>query len=376
MKSALVVTILAVMFGGLMDWPTAAAAPPEYDVVVLDPPYVQTAGTHAADLDEFGNAIGWASCEQGKTNFFFNRADNSYQEICRGQDLIVRRMNNLGELVGDENRDAYYWSSPSADPQLLAPPPGDTGVFPYEINDLGVVAGVSFADWPDNWYDQPVVWAAGQPGGASAPVALPAPPGAEEAHAAVIANPDAAGVMTVAGWAVDIDFATMVGTKQVIKWEVAFDDEGQLCVLTGPTYLDTLDPTGSIDVEGMNTMGDIVGQSGEQAMAVPVGGAMLALPRLKSGGRTANVGWAHALNDNRDVVGLQTFIVRKKYNPRAVLWPGGKKPVDLNTRVALGNGATLLGAKAINNSGCILARAEFTNPAPGTQGACLLIPRE
>lgn len=333
----------------------------EYALVVLAPPDITIAASHATDLNEFGNVVGCYTDSSNQCHgFHYNLAENTF--LLFGAGVQVHGLNNLGAMVGvDKNTgQGLFWRSPAdQNPVVLSPLPGHYATHGIRINDTGLMIGNSQGDG----LPAVVAWTVDGEGVVSSPVELPFPNGDVRGSAVDLSEADSNGASLVAGYSGTLN----VFPQTAVAWEVGID--GGPLLLSGPTDLGSLGGTPSAAF-GVNFHGDFVGQSDAWPFLKPNGGPMQALPGL----RKATHGDAGDINDNGAIVGYQGYLARGTPVFQAVLWPDHGTVVDLNKKVDLGNSATLESAYRINNAGAILGSGFFPSVTENGDAGFLLVP--
>jgi hypothetical protein len=362
--------VIAVAIGMVCSSQALAKKPPKpptddgagYNLVVLAPPGVQITGSNAYDLDEAGNVVGYYLDADGERNgFHYNRSQESWRLF--GPGVVVFGLNNLGEMVGADwnTGEGLYWSAPDATPVPLAPLDDHLISGGLNINDAGIIVGWS----QGNGSYVAVAWRVNAEGVVSPPIELPFPEGDSRGSVSDLSE-EADGISRIVGYSGAVDLY-----ETALQWEVAIDADG-LFLLSGPTDLGSLDG-GPSAASGVNSDGDIVGESSNWAFVKPAGQPMQPLAGIK---RATN-GLASGINDLGQMVGRQGYLFKGKAIFKAVLWPDAGSVIDLNKKVALGGGEELEAAGLINNAGDILASGFFPGVAESDYDyvACLLIPK-
>ena len=370
----------------------SVATAADYDMILVEPPGINARYSVPSDINEFGDVVGYCLVKDELNNYTYQ---GFYYSRERGEHwvlephFVLRSINNAGEMVGDDvtefvvfqpddgllGKQAYYWSGPGATPEPLPPLPGGELTSASGINDMGLIVGWS-ADETD--LDElpaivtPVVWQVTS-AGISDPMPLPRIPGDFYALAARISAPNSNGVCTIvgqSGWVLNSTVETAV------RWRVKQKSNGALILTEGPVVLGTWGPTGSRGY-GANSACLSVGRLYYQAFKMTKNGAPNALKRLKVEGVLAAAGIARDINESNDIVGHQLHqrgpVSNKNCGIRAVLWVGGRKLVDLNTKVDIGSKERLEDAYAINDAGIIAATLIYRRDTPCH--AVLLVPR-
>jgi len=333
-----------------------------YDLVVLAPPDVQITGSNACDLDEAGNVVGYyLDSENERNGFYYDRAQDSY--LVFGPGVEVFGMNNLGEIVGADSNtgEGLYWCAPDATPMTLNPLNGHLISTGFRINDAGIIVGRS----QGNGSSVAVAWRVNAEGMVSAPIELPFLEGDTRGSVSDLSEQGIDGISRIVGYSGAVDLH-----EKAVMWEVAVD-AGGLFLLSGPTDLGSLDG-GLSAAYGVNSHGDIVGESGHWPFVKPADQSMQPLAGL----RKATDGLASGINDVGHMVGRQGYLFKGEAIFKAVLWPGAGSVIDLSKNVALGRDEELESAHAINNAGDILASGYFPDITSDTLNVgCLLIPK-
>jgi len=333
-----------------------------YLIVPFDAGDTGSLSSRVADINDVGEAIGTVEhIPHQHLSWHYDLAADTYTS-CPGE---VFAINNLAEIVGVIWADsqttyttAFFLRAPGADPTPLSPLDGDDVSYVTDINDAGVIVGISR---PDGGSNTAVAWRAvtDQDGNVTVegPVVLPPLDGYGASTSERLDNASGS-VFQVTG------FCRGDGTpsQQAVVWSLELDANGGLVGASSPGGLGTL---GFSDHPysrgyGINLAGDVCGESDRRPFVDTVDGGMQALPvpRDTQGGR------ANETNDRSEIVGqLDIHKITRNGTSwpqyHAYLWAGGET-VDLETLIDRDSGwDQLWGAHRINQDSVIAGYGRF-----------------
>jgi len=357
-----------------------------YSIVPLMPSDVPIWESWVGDLNEFGSAVGgYEELDGARRAFYYDSTTEIFKTLAGG--TSASGVNDAGEVVGGDGTIWHapiglYWRHDGALPQVVSSLPGDVGAAPADVNDAGIICGLSLAPLHSNGEQHEAhnaaAWLIDSSGNVSMPMQLPPLPGDSDASASRLNELDESGLAQVVGFSSlrvevigsnGVVYLDTVSTTAVV-WTVQLAD-GTLALVAGPTDLGSLAGGDSL-ATAANFYGDICGHSDKWPFVKPAGAAMIPLSGLKG----ADQGDAFDINDAGHVVGSQRVLGKRGdvFNQLAVLWVGGEA-MDLNTQ---NRGATgwdkLEYALDINETGYITGEGVNADFGSGS-GAFLMIPK-
>lgn len=331
-----------------------AKGPPKqaaYTIIPFLPPEIESIASGVSDLNNQGHAVGWAEMADGTTQaLHLDLVTGLYTSLLGDGRLGAGGVNNINQIVGGNDIDGLFWSSPSAEPIVLPPLPGDVRSWATAINDAGIILGGSDDDFI--YPATGVVWRVilSDQGGwqVDGPLPLGPLPGDTVTWGADI-NELLEGAAQVTGRSAGI-------TDEAVVWTIALNMNGTLALPGDPVPLGTLGlniPSRSI-AAGINELGAVCGKSDSRPFVAFPGDA----PQPLSIPRDTYDGAALAINDVGELVGkLDIRKVKGGQMPppqwHAYLWRNGKA-IDLQSQIDASSGWDgLFWADTINNAGVI-----------------------
>lgn len=374
--------LLSILFVCLVQ--SALAQTPAYDALYLNVPLNNVHRTLPVAINDMGDVIGnvrngeyvGEDVEIVYRGYYYNRASGTY--TLAPADRIYTDINAWGQIVGGSHSlpegpywglwdgpkswisaggIGLFWNNAGEDPWPIPPLVMDSISIPMSINDLGLIVGVSsYEHVALPLESQAVVWQS-TAGGVGEPVVLPPLADYLFTIAVGISPPKANGVCTIVGQS---GAAPNGEIALPVRWKVKINAQGSVNLVDGPTIIGTptaaMDDSNSYDscAVACNSSSFSVGVAEHQAFKALGNGNFNFLKPLKVAGQWTTNGHARAVNETKDVVGLQ--FTPYSNDGRPVLWPAGGSPIDLNSQVVLAAAnRKLTAAVDINNLGEILA---------------------
>ncbi|MBL8820642.1 MAG: hypothetical protein JNL58_31760 [Planctomyces sp.] len=330
----------------------------KYNLVRLQPA-ANVSGVTAEDVNNSANVVGTYQSSSGLVGYFYEHAAAAGQKYkTLGSSLKPYGLNEFNEMVGSDEQLqlGVYWASPTSVPGWLPPLTGDAVSRGQDINNSGVVVGISRLT-PTSALSV-VAWRLGTAGQIQGPVMLP--------------TPDGFGMAVVRGLSEEVEgITTVVGRSAIdptrgVVWSVGADASGN------PVCLNAVELALASDVHGVNDFGDVAG-----ATATTPAKPFLKYAENDPGQLTllsliskATSGTAFDVNNQLQVAGENSYVSRGTFISRAVLWTNPQTAVDLNLFVTLGKSESLTRAYEINDRGDILVNLAKNG---SSVGPCLLI---
>ena len=340
-------------------------APPDddssaaYTIVPFLPPELQSVSSHVTDLNDVGEAIGWAEGSPDQYQSWHLDLITSVYTPLPGDAAAI---NNGGQIVGvteDVPADpaiAYFLNEPGAEPIPLPPPNGVGESIATDINDEGIIVGYFRTPSP-SFSLRAVAWQTGIDGDGmpfvDSPVVLPPMEGDLWSSASQINDSPGSAFQVVGD-------SSGAGQIEAVVWSLNLDADGRLVSPVEPVGLGTLPDASNSYGYAINESGDVCGRSGWFPFVAPVEGGIQPLPLP----RDTQEGWAFDINDEGEIVG-QLDIHKVTRNGtgwpeyHAWFWSNGSG-VDLETLIDRKSGwDQLWGANRISNGGVIAGHGRF-----------------
>lgn len=318
-----------------------------YTIIPFRPPGFQSVSSQVVDLNETGQAVGFAEQSDGDDQaVHLDIATGVYTLLRNGS--VATGLNRHNQIVGELHSGGLslgtFWKNPSADPVPLRPLSGDIESRVAGINDSGIVVGSSVNE---NLVEMGVIWrvvidANGDPQ-VDGPLVLAPVNGDTESWASDI-NEVADGLAEIVGTS-----GLNGGLREAVVWTIMLNNDGSVAAPGRPVQLGTLgtrNPSES-SAKAVNNSGDVCGTSDWRPFLAPADQALQPLdaPRKAVGGVAAD------LNDHGQIVGM--LEIGRLASDHAYLWKSGDE-VDLNSQIPVDSGwSRLTWANRINNSGVI-----------------------
>jgi hypothetical protein len=338
-----------------------------YNVVTLIPPDTVVWESRVGDMNELNDVGGYYREELDGTPFPFYYDFLNDDFITLPGTGFVSGVNNHREAVGGNEVGGLYWATPQATPIPLPPLQTGDSTKGNDINDAGIITGVSGGS--------AVVWSVD---GATItqPLALGTLPDDHDASAYRLTELDNGSLLVVGKSSRKVqidpnDPDSIVVLDLAVVWEVSMDGNAALSVSSGPVSLGTLNG-GFSEAYAVNSSGDVCGDSDNWPFLKSSGKTMLPLPGL----RNTYLGWASDVNDDGSVVG--SLRIQDRWggisDQRAVLW-GAAGVMDLSKAAGRGSGWEKLEiAYEINGAGSVAGIGIHPIAGSGT-AAYLLTPK-
>jgi uncharacterized membrane protein len=290
------------------------------------------------DINDAGDVVGELRLASGESlAVLWEVSGTAVVEHVLADGTRASGVNELQQIVGACTTGAAYWASVNSDPVALPLADGFVCSQAYELNDEGVVVGLS-ADLDGKWY--PVAWRVVD-GEVTELLVLPG----GEGYAADLTSNDDLGVAVIAGAA----------NGRPVTWEVQSGADGSLSLVRGPDDVDR-DALGHGQAFGINELGDVCGEflfqgssEGWSAVRALTEGSLQILQQINER-QPDDVNCARCINNARQAVGND---YSKKTGDNAVLWNPNGSATQL-TKVVSG-WTRIYVAWAINNDGVIAA---------------------
>jgi uncharacterized membrane protein len=274
-------------------------------------------------------------------------------------DSYVDAINNHGDVVGMDDSGAFLRDASGV--HALAPPAGVEAILPTAINDRGDILVQTFFE-PDQvflWRDGRWIFIAnGDAAGLNDRGQVLVQVGTavasflrwQDGHSTAINAPDVTGVPSLTGGYLNQAGQVAFSSRDS---DVGNPIEGWLWTAGRYTRLPALVKGASAQVESLNNLGEVAGESGDAANPtehVAVTWTHGAVHRLATPPGTSNLNDdAAAVNDRGQVAG--TNDTPDAGPEQAVLWPGTSAPATLLAP------SYYSGARTINNAGQVLINA-------------------